>query len=278
MVTRNMHVATKLLFAGSLLLLAFMLVCCGTTPEDEENSSSGDSDSDTDSDTDSDSDSDGDGFEAAEEVGDLVGRTFVLDEIGTNQWISPPGLGKELGSSVPPMAFQIMEAGDGKLTALLGVLDGNEQDSCSASVEIEGTIDDDPDFTDDVAFSFEPVDLEMVIRYDEYVAVANIRDLTISGYFMDGATGYGFVYRDAGLIATVDFRDIAVLFSGNVDDPTPDNMCEKLSELYAGVECEDCPHDGEKYCVTLEGALITAEAKAIDLEEIDDIEDSCVED
>ncbi len=270
MVTRNMHVATKLLFTGSLLFLTSMLVCCGATPEDEENSSSGDSDSDT--------DSDADGFEAAEEVGDLVGRTFVLDEIGINQWISPPGLGKELGSSVPPMAFQIVEAGDGKLTAILGVLDGNEQDDCSASVEIEGTIDDDPDFTDDVAFSFDPVEMKMVIRYDEYVTIANIRDLTLSGYFTDGATGYGFIDRNPGLIATVDFRDIAVLFSGNVDDPTPDNMCEKLSELYEGAECEDCPHDGEKYCVTLEGAVITAEAKAINLDEIDNINDSCVED
>ncbi|MBN2528677.1 MAG: hypothetical protein JXR76_19970 [Deltaproteobacteria bacterium] len=278
MTTWNKKKLLKSVFICALALLSLLLVCCGAGPEDGE--SSGDSDSDGDGDGDGDGDVD-----QIEEVGDLEGRTFVLDEIEITKWMSPAGLGKELGSSVPPMAFQITSAKDGKLTALLGIVDGDKQDKCNPTVEMTGTIDEDPDFGDKVKFELGPKDFEAILTYpgpepgdDDLVVVATIRDLQLVGYLKEGATIYEGEGREYNLIATVDFRHIAHLFSGQVDDPDGDNLCEQMSDLYSGVKCEACPDDDEEYCVTLKGAQISATAVAgLDIKEVDKVGDGCVE-
>jgi len=136
------------------------------------------------------------------------------------------------------------------------------------------TLDFDPiDFSDSPYFRVGPTNFPV-----EFMGISlTIWDMDISGIFEpDGGGMY-----DIGLAGALDFRDIGEALGDAdlgipIDLSDPDETCELLGTLLS-IDCEDCPADGEPYCIEIELAEILADEVDVSVEPIseDEIDPEC---
>ena len=257
----------KALKTPTVFFMCAVLACsCGPGPDDEEDDDKTGTDQDSgagDTDTDTDADDDIDD-EPIEDLTTLETNSFILD-IKEEDWTEPVGVGGEIGGYVPLFAFEIRGVDGTDLDVLMGTADGNEQDKCNKTESFEGVVDPNPDFI------IGPGEFEAIITGEESKVIATVHDLTISGTF----TGQGTGFAENVLTATVDFRDIAELFT-LLTDPTADKICETAPNM--GFECEECPFDGQTYCISLKAQNFKAtQIEGLSIDETDEFGDGCLD-
>ncbi|MBN2718144.1 MAG: hypothetical protein JXX14_20025 [Deltaproteobacteria bacterium] len=278
---------TKIFILCALLLLASVLVCCGEKPAEDGDVS--DADADTDSDSDADTDSDSDADERA---------VIAFEPIDVTNWVEPPGVGGELGPSVPALGFEIIDEQDGEITVLMGTLnvdaEGNileEQDTCNPTTEFTGTVDEEG------YFELGPQNFPAVIAYTgndsngvEHTILTDaiIYNMKLSGILneaRDGFAGERTRDRTTQLNGTVDVREIASLFSLTFSDEDPVKICEEIVDTYPGAQCGACPDSDENaaidgsndFCLNLTAWRVSGATVGITFEEVSAIGDGCID-
>jgi hypothetical protein len=197
----------------------------------------------------------------------FIGKTYIVG-FDPGYWTTPKDVGSEIGAYVPAFVFQITAVDGDDFTALLGTATGDgEQDMCNKTIEVTGTLDDNPHFI------LAPVDYEAIVTGAEIAVISPIYNFSISGSFADE----GASFKRGQLDALMDLRDIAPLFHlVSEDSRTAENLCEMMNDELS-YECEVCPFDSSaSLCVTLKAEMFKAAAVALDLQEVAAMDESCL--
>lgn len=220
-------------------------------------------------------DESGDSAEAGEagEAGDsgdpgpYDNKSYTVS-IDTNSWNRPTAdVGSEVGAYVPTFLLSFGASSDGEVEVLLGLGSpgSTTQNLCNGTASFTLPSPDTPNEIGPLTVSTQITHTDEDDEANSMTANANIYDLTMVDVILSDEED-----RPQGTFeATVDIREIAMLFSILVPDAAernPDSVCTGL--MTAGAECQPCDHtsgDGESYCLTLGAILVAAE-------EVDDLD------
>lgn len=174
----------------------------------------------------------------------LVGNTYVVD-LTAARIVEPPGIGDVLTGYLTTdilIGVSAVGASDIEMIGAIAVEDSDPamQDMCTETIDFPTA-----SFTESPFFSIGPDDTTFVVSDIE----VNIQDLLVNGTF--SADGN---YFDGGVLSgVIDTRPLA----GLVDESDPNSICALAVSF--GAICEDCPADGEPYCLSLVADQIYAE-------------------
>ena len=115
------------------------------------------------------------------------------------------------------------------------------------TLDIDVTVDGPWFWVDEEFFSFPSYGLELPMR--------NLQ--IFGGFTSDGANLEGMT-----MSLMLDTRDLAALVTA-VEGPTYEDGCGLLA--FYGMECEVCPQDGVKACVTVQSEGFSAYATSVDV-------------
>lgn len=169
---------------------------------------------------------------------ELVGLTYAFDLGGAN-YTKPAGLGAVLGSFLSaPLLIGIGDLTDGNIQ-ILGTqgLDGDSGPELDPSYPVWDF--GSADFSTSPYFSSDPVDIEL--DYDGIPIP--IYNFSLFGTFAPDGSSIGF----AGASGSGDSRNMGPLIGAGSD---PSAICDTAAGF--GVSCEDCPNDGQPYCLEIE--------------------------
>ena len=175
-----------------------------------------------------------------------VGHTYLL-EIPPSHWAQPKNVGGDIGLFVPQFVIQVEAEAEGNLDMLIGTASAGVQEPCNPTVAV--TVP-----SDYPEVQIGPFDFPMYIKHTtEPVAVnATVYNLTITDVLPNGDA----VAEEGELLATLDTRDVAPMFTQLGDNPTADAVCTALADFEAS--CEACPSDSQEYCQTLRAVRLGA--------------------
>lgn len=198
---------------------------------------------------------------------DLVGRTYNVD-ITSGRFIEPPGVGDLLGGLLEnSILFGVKEVTTSSISfrGAISETGNSNQDVCTPSLE------DFPaaDFSSQPFFVLSSNELALTIAG----LTINIDAINISGTFAADGTYFG----GGELSGELDARDIGPLLEGQLDDTSPDAVCDLL--IGFGVACQPCSSDGEPYCATILVDQIVADEQSGELQAIaqEDCFEGCAE-
>lgn len=169
---------------------------------------------------------------------DLTGKTYNID-ITSGRFVEPAGVGDLLGGLLEnSILFGVTEVTDSSLTfrGAISEAGNTNQDVCTPS------LNDFPaaDYADPY-FNLSANELNLSVAGFEL----NIDAINIAGTFAADGSYFG----GGELSGELDTRDIGPLLKGQIDDTSPDAICELL--IGFGVSCAACSSDGEAYCATI---------------------------
>jgi hypothetical protein len=257
-------------------LSCFLLTQCEDSSESDENELSREantkavSENETNSKTSNNdgSDSSSDNTSSADDVTALSTKTYAL-AVPIKNWTKPAGVGAKIGRYVPTFAMSIQSVAKGASTSfdvLMGTLKDNDQNTCNKTKMLNGVV------SQDAAFTIGPDEFEVVIEGPKDSAKATMHGLSITGIFVDN----GAKFKNGTLTATMDFRDIYMLFTlVPLANPNPDMICRMAPNM--GFQCEPCPTDGLVYCMTIKATNLHAEdLPDLSIQEVTDYAQDCM--
>lgn len=175
-----------------------------------------------------------------------VGKTYVL-QIPSSHWISPRGVGDDIGPFVPLFLVRVDSAKGSTLDVTIGTAQQDmttlaiTQEMCGPTTKLTGMSAGFP------AATIGPADLPVYLRNGDIAVNATIRGISFENLLPDGVTPPGDM---TGVVhATMDFREAVPLLT-LLPDKTADGACMALSQAEM-VPCEPCPQDGTLYCLAL---------------------------
>jgi hypothetical protein len=135
------------------------------------------------------------------------------------------------------LLFSVQEADANSITmrGAFAAEDGS-QDPCSPTIGLPSA-----DFSENPYFQVGPGKTELAVEGISLV----IEDLLVSGDFAEDGTWFG----GGRLAGVIDTRPLQGLV-GDTADTAQDGVCALVSGF--GVECVDCPSDGEPFCLVLD--------------------------
>lgn len=177
----------------------------------------------------------------------LVGRVYAVNLPEANI-VSPAGLGGFLGPMLAVVLAEVVAVSDTDLDVLGAVaVTGSAppvEDYCTPTIDFPPGA-----FAEQPYFHLGPADVDLVVSG----SIVTVGDLELTGTFSaDGSYFGGGVFT--GL---VDTRPLSL--AQNPDGDGSD-VCVLVSGL--GVECANCPTDGQPFCLSLIADNITAQATA----------------
>ena len=232
----------------------------GGAGDDESNDAGGEDDSGEDDSGEGDSGEDGSGEDDGPSDTDwleLTGNTYLLD-LGTGDWVRPsPLIGGLLGDGLDNTLLLSIQAETADTIEVIGALTKGDtavdvrQDVCMPTLHF-----DDSDFTDHPYFSVGPTDLPIELMGTSL----NISQMSLTGIIDDD----GEDMYDIGLSGVLDMRELGEALGDTdvglpVDFSDPESTCDLFASIL-GFDCNECPSDGEPYCVELELDEIVAES------------------
>jgi hypothetical protein len=169
----------------------------------------------------------------------IAAGMYVL-QVPDSFWTEPPGIGSDIGVFVPEFLFDVSET-----TVTLGTAKEGVQDPCTPTQVVQATMED-----SQVVVG--PIDYQMHLVSEANQAHVNtiIRDLTFTNVLppVDDEGGR--------LSAALDAREIYPLF--HLVGPDAEAVCAALESF--DTECEPCPQDGERFCLTIVAVRLEAAA------------------
>ena len=194
---------------------------------------------------------------------DLVGRTYNVD-ITSGRFLEPPGVGDLLGGLLENSILFGVTSADASSITFRGAISetGNtNQDVCTPSLEDLPSAD----FSGQPYFELSSNELALSVAG----ITVNIDAITVSGTFAADGT-----YCGGGVLSgELDARDIGPLLEGQLDDTSPDAICDLL--IGFGVACQSCSSDGQPYCATILVDQIVAEEQSGELQSV--AQENCFE-
>lgn len=179
------------------------------------------------------------------DAGTIADKTYALD-LAHAHIAEPPGIGSVLSTYLTQQVLIGVESMSGSDLQMLGALavensSPASQDYCSPSIPFPAA-----DFSENPFFAIGPQDTTFsVAGYD-----IDIESLNITGSFAPDGT-----YIDAATLSgTIDTRPL----SGLLDDSGNEAAICELAVSF-GATCENCPSDGQPYCLTLVADGISAD-------------------
>jgi hypothetical protein len=169
---------------------------------------------------------------------DLVGKTYNVD-ITSGRFVEPAGVGDLLGGLLEnSILFGVTEVTDSSITFRGAISEeGNpNQDVCTPSLNDFPAAD-----YSDPFFNLTASELNLSVAGFEL----NIDAINIAGTFAADGSYFG----GGELNGELDARDIGPLLKGQIDDTSPDAICDLL--IGFGVSCAPCSSDGESYCANV---------------------------
>ena len=200
------------------------------------------------------------------------GKTYIL-QMKSSYWSEPRGqIVLDFADYVPGFLLEISGATTSSYTAKVAPLVPNpdhadpapmQQDKCTQPAMInaaENTIG--------------PSDFPMNIRHLDDMVNLNVY-ATVRGLKFDKTlVGNGVAEKEGAFEATLDARDIAVLFTqlvGAGETPTPQMLCDALGDMEKvnpPAPCQPCPHDGAAMCLTLKAVRFNAVETTARIEDV----------
>lgn len=169
---------------------------------------------------------------------DLTGKTYNID-ITSGRFVEPAGVGDLIGGLLEnSILFGVTEVTDSTISfrGAISETGTTDQDVCTPSLNDFPAADyADPYFAlsaNELALSVGGFDI-------------NIDAINISGTFAADGSYFG----GGELSGELDARDIGPLLADQLEDTSPDAICDLL--IGFGVVCSPCSSDGEAYCATL---------------------------
>ena len=169
---------------------------------------------------------------------DLTGKTYNID-ITSGRFVEPAGVGDLLGGLLEQtILFGVTEVTDSTISfrGAISLEGSTEQDTCTPSLDDFPAADLEGPY-----FNLAADELALSVAGFEI----NIDSIAISGTFAPDGSYFG----GGELEGELDARDIGPLLKGQIDDTSPDAVCELL--IGFGVACQPCSSDGESYCATI---------------------------
>jgi hypothetical protein len=202
----------------------------------------------------------GGGDPATPTASEWSGHTYALN-IGERSWTDPRGVINDVKDYVPEFVFEVQGDSTTSFKALTATADMDVQRPCNATKLLPGA-----------GNAIGPADYPLRIKHlrEDIVVNAVLHDVS----FVDALPTGGVVSTTGKFSATLDGRDVAPLFTQIDANPTPDELCSTLAQLSPPVDCQACPHDGAKYCLTLKAEKIGFTESTVALKTIDTPTDS----
>jgi hypothetical protein len=185
--------------------------------------------------------------------GSTAAHTYLLS-VDESQWSEPRGLGQDINNVMPTFLLSVKGSTVTLATAPKGsTATSVTQDTCTPTTTVSLT-------GSGANTMIGPAEMRVHLvnetNPDKRVQVtAKVHALAFTNVLPSG----GKVATDGELTATVDFRDLAPLFTV-LGDPTPDAVCSALEGQSNTAKCAACPDDGAPYCLTAKAITLGAEA------------------
>lgn len=173
-----------------------------------------------------------------------VGKTYLL-RTTAGDWITPRGIGAEIGPYVPGFLLRVDSANGtevGVTIATVPAAGPDMQDTCTATKLVAAQSPAPGSLT------IGPLDYVMYLVNLDYAVHATVYGLKFENVLDAEGT----------LTATLDFRELAHLLTV-LTQPDAEEACRAL-ENSGGVQnamCQPCP-DGQPYCLTIVANPVTA--------------------
>jgi hypothetical protein len=175
-----------------------------------------------------------------------TGRTFLLT-VPENNWISPEGIGPEIGPHVPSFMMMVNSGTSSSVEVTVTSADATgAQEMCTPTTMAPTTAGPYPDV------QIGPFDFPVHLKTQDGSVHVNA---TIMGMTMKNVLPGAEPAEDGEVVATLDMREIwpmfTILMAENGDD-----VCTALESF--GAPCQACPSDSQVYCLTIEAILLGA--------------------
>lgn len=175
-----------------------------------------------------------------------IGRTFLLT-VPEDNWVSPRGVGAEIGPYVPTFMMTVSGAAEA-MTLTMGTANAaGAQDLCVPTTTATAAATAAP-----VQIVFPKFPLYIQIPDENLAKHTTIQNLTLTDVLPQAGSGMA-----GSMLATMDLAEMYPLFH-QVDPESGEDLCGKLPQLASDVECTACPDDGAMVCLPLEAIYITA--------------------